>query len=270
MIVPNNKEHLIMTQLSATQTPAADNMNDAADSQRIIPADGDRNPARLNDGQDITYFAKHRHTVKAFAPDRMIAPEHVEKIRDLLRFSPSSTNAQPWKFILASTNEGKERIAKSTDERYPFNSPSIRNASHVVVFASRLAIEEDFLLKVLDQEEQDGRFDSDPETFRAQMHGGRSLFVNLHKQDMKDAQHWMDKQVYLNIGQFLLGVATLGIDAAPMEGIDTRVLDEQFGLREQGYNSLVVVALGYSDEEADYNARLPKSRLPLSDILIEA
>ena len=269
MIGPNSNGATIMTLLSATQKSSSGAADNVSEDQNIIPADGDRNPARLNVDRDITYFAKHRHTVKAFDPNRRIAPEYIEKIRDLLRFSPSSTNAQPWKFILASTDEGKDRIAKATDGLYPFNSPSIRNASHVVVFASRLAIEEDFLLKVLDQEEQDGRFDSDPETFRAQMHGGRSMFVNLHKQDMKDVQHWMDKQVYLNIGQFLLGVSTLDIDATPMEGIDTKVLDEEFGLREQGYNSLVVVALGYSDEEADYNAKLPKSRLPLSEILIE-
>jgi nitroreductase/dihydropteridine reductase len=259
--MPYSNGAIIMTLTSATQTSSSDTIDSVSQDQNIIPANGDRNPDGLNGDHDITYYAKHRHTVKAFDPDRKITPENVDKIRDLLRFSPSSTNAQPWKFILASTEDGKDQVARSTDERYPFNSPSIRNASHVVVFASRLAIEEDFLLKILDQEEQDGRFDSDPETFRAQMHGGRSLFVNLHKQDMKDVQHWMDKQVYLNIGQFLLGVATLGID--------TKALDEQFGLREQGYNSLVVVALGYSDEEADYNAKLPKSRLPLSEILTE-
>ena len=27
-------------------------------------------------------------------------------------------------------------------------------------------------------------------------------------------QHWMDKQVYLNLGQFLLGAAALGVDAS--------------------------------------------------------
>lgn len=218
---------------------------------------------------DITDFAKIRHTVKAYDSSKRIPDDKVEKIRELLRFSPSSTNAQPWHFVLASSAEGKERVAKATDRLYPFNRKSIIDASHVVVFASRLAIEEDFLLHVLAQEEKDGRFDGDPETFRTQMHAGRSLFVNLHKQDMKDVQHWMDKQVYLNIGQFLLGVAALGIDATPMEGIETKVLDEEFGLREQGYSSLVVVALGYRDPEADYNAQLPKSRLPYSDILTE-
>ena len=61
----------------------------------------------------------------------------------------------------------------------------------------------------------------------------------------------------------------MGLDATPMEGIETAVLDEEFGLREQGYSSLVVVALGYRNAKEDYNAALPKSRLPLNEIITE-
>ena len=217
---------------------------------------------------DITCYAKKRHTTKAYDPNRRIPDETVEKLKELLRFSPSSTNIQPWHFVIASTQEGKERVAKAT-EKYPFNRPSILNASHVVVFASRLAVDEDYLQHVLEQEDKDGRFDADKETHKPAMHGGRSLFVNLHKQDFKDVQHWMDKQVYLNLGQFLLGAAALGVDATPMEGIEIPVLDAEFGLREKGYSALFVVPLGYHDPEQDYNASLPKSRLPYSDILTE-
>lgn len=217
---------------------------------------------------DITYYAKKRHTTKAYDPNRRIPDETVEKLKELLRFSPSSTNIQPWHFVIASTQEGKERVAKAT-EKYPFNRPSILNASHVVVFASRLAVDEGYLQHVLEQEDKDGRFDTDKETHKPAMHGGRSLFVNLHKQDFKDVQHWMDKQVYLNLGQFLLGAAALGVDATPMEGIEIPVLDAEFGLREKGYSALFVVPLGYHDPEQDYNASLPKSRLPYSDILTE-
>ena len=217
---------------------------------------------------DITYYAKKRHTTKAYDPNRRIPDETVGKLKELLRFSPSSTNIQPWHFVIASTQEGKARVAKAT-EKYPFNRPSILNASHVVVFASRLAVDEDYLQHVLEQEDKDGRFDTDRETHKPAMHGGRSLFVNLHKQDFKDVQHWMDKQVYLNLGQFLLGAAALGVDATPMEGIEIPVLDAEFGLREKGYSALFVVPLGYHDPEQDYNASLPKSRLPYSDILTE-
>ncbi len=217
---------------------------------------------------DIIYYAKNRHTAKAFDPSKTISDENVDKIKDLLRYSPSSTNWQPWHFILATTQEGKERIAKSTAENYQFNSNSILNASHVVVFCTKLEANENHMLEVLDQENTDGRFVLGEE-YKQRTHTARTLFTNIHKHDLKDAQHWMDKQVYLNLGQFLLGVSTLGIDATPMEGIDTKVLDEEFGLREKGYGSLLVVPLGYHHQEEDFNAKLPKSRLPFSKILTE-
>lgn len=219
--------------------------------------------------QNILAVAKGRHTVKAYDPSRKIPDETIEQLKELLRISPSSTNLQPWHFIIASTDAGKDRVAKSTDTLYPFNSPSIRNASHVVVFASRLSVDEQYLQHVLEEESQDGRFDADKDTHKAKMHAGRSLFVNLHKQDFKDVQHWMDKQVYLNMGHFLLGAAALGVDSTPMEGIDIAALDEEFGLREKGFSSLAVVCLGYLDPANDYNADLPKSRLELSEIMTE-
>ncbi|PIB25157.1 NAD(P)H nitroreductase [Amylibacter kogurei] len=218
---------------------------------------------------DITSIAKSRHTAKAYDPDKKISDTDIEKVKELLRFSASSTNAQPWHFILASTAEGKDRIAKSSDGRFPFNSPSIRNASHVVVFASRTNVDEDYLLKILAQEESDGRFASDPETHKAQMHGGRSMFIDIFKNEKNNLQGWADNQTYLNVGQFLLGVAALGIDATPMEGIETDILDAEFGLTEKGYRSLVVVPIGYHKAPDDYNKALPKSRLPYSEILTE-
>lgn len=218
--------------------------------------------------QDITYYLKKRHTAKAYDPSKKISSGDIEKIKDLLRFSPSSVNSQPWHFIIASTTEGKERIAKSTERLYPFNRDSILNASHVVVFCSRQEIDKSYLSHIFEQEEKDQRFSGDAEAFKSKVHAGRSFFVNMHKYDCKDLQHWVDKQVYLNMGQFLLGVATLGLDATPMEGVELAVLDEEFGLREKGFTSLAVVTLGYHGEE-DFNAGLPKSRLPYSEIITE-
>lgn len=217
---------------------------------------------------DIVHYAKKRHTAKAYDANKKISEENIEKIKELLRFSPSSTNSQPWHFLLISSEEGKKRLAQANEAMFPFNNPSILSASHTVLFCSRLAIEDDHLSNVLEQEETDGRFAADP-SFKEQMDSRRKFFINIHKQDYKDVQHWMDKQVYLNIGQFLLGVATLGIDATPMEGVDVKSIDVEFSLRERGYTSLVAVTLGYHDEENDYNAALPKSRLEYSEILTE-
>lgn len=54
-----------------------------------------------------------------------------------------------------------------------------------------------------------------------------------------------------------------------MEGVETKVLDEEFDLPNMGYSSLFVVPLGYSDPKADYNGALPKSRLPREEIITE-
>jgi len=219
-------------------------------------------------GLNITDVSKTRYTAKAYDPSRKISDSDIEKVKEILRFSPSSTNAQPWHFLLLSSEEGKERLAKANESKFPFNNPSIRAASHVVVFAARTEITEDHLLQVLAQEEADGRFANDPETHKTQMHAGRSMFLNLHR-ELRDVAEWNARQTYLNVGQFLLGVAALGIDATPMEGIDNEAVDAEFGLAEKGLTCLVVVPIGYRNAAEDYNAALPKSRLPLDEILTE-
>lgn len=214
----------------------------------------------------ITEAANARFTVKEYDTERKISDADMAKLQDLLRLSPSSVNLQPWYFVIAQTPEGKARVAKATDEAFPFNSPKITNASHVVVFASLIDTDDAHLSKLLDKEAADGRFEADPEQFRADMDQGRRMFIDIHKTQLNDQQAWMDKQTYLNMGQFMLGAAALGIDTTPMEGVDTDVLDREFGLREKGYAALAVVSLGYH-AKSDFNADLPKSRLATDEII---
>lgn len=215
---------------------------------------------------DLVAAARQRHTVKAYQPGRRISDEDFATLCELIRLSPSSVNLQPWHVVIASTDEGKARVAKAAEGDYSYNGPSIRACSHAFVFASRVNADEAFLQQLLDQEEADGRFAADPEAFKSRQRGARKLYTDIHKFDTRDLQHWMDKQVYLNLGQFLLAAAVLGLDATPMEGVDLKVLDAELGLREKGFTSLFVVTVGYRDEDGDYNAKLPKSRLPLETI----
>ncbi|MFD1553391.1 oxygen-insensitive NAD(P)H nitroreductase [Putridiphycobacter roseus] len=202
-----------------------------------------------------------RYTTKAYDPTKKITGKDMEEIKNLLRMSPSSTNLQPWHFIIAETKEGKERITKGTEENFNFNTPKILDASAVVLFCARTSADDSYMKHLLDVEDKDGRYPN--EEIKKGTFGGRKLFADMHQYDLKDLQHWMEKQVYLNIGQFLLGVGSLGIDATPMEGIDVKALDQEFGLRAKGYTALVAVSLGYRSD-SDFNAtdKTPKSRLP--------
>ncbi len=215
---------------------------------------------------DIVSVALKRYSTKAFDPSKKLTAEEADKIKTLLQYSPSSTNSQPWHFIVASTEEGKARVAKSAAGNDTFNERKMLDASHVVVFCAKTAMDDAWLERVVDQEEADGRF-ATPEA-KAANDKGRRLFADMHRVSLKDDHQWMARQVYLNVGIFLLGVAAMGLDAVPIEGFDAEVLDAEFGLKEKGYISLVVVPVGHHSIE-DFNAGLPKSRLPLETTLTE-
>jgi len=206
-----------------------------------------------------------RYTTKEYDASKKISEADMVQIKNLLRMSPSSVNLQPWHFIIAETPEGKKRMAKGTQGFFSFNEPKITNASAVVLFCSKIDADDDYFKHIADTEDKNGRFPNND--IKNGFLGAVKAFAGIHKYDLKDLQHWMEKQVYLNIGNFLLGVASLNIDATPMEGIDVKILDEEFGLREKGYTALVAVSIGYR-ATTDFNSteKTPKSRLAEGEI----
>ena len=215
---------------------------------------------------NITEALDWRYSTKEFDPTKKISDKDFQTIKDLLRKSPSSTNLQPWHFVIASTEEGKNRVAKATEGFYQFNKAKVVNASHVVVFCTKIDADPEHMAKVLEKEDQDGRFATTEH--KDGMNNGRNMFANIHRYDLKDMTHWLEKQVYLNMGSLLLGAGLMEIDAVPMEGIDAKALDEEFNLREKGFTAFAVVSLGYR-ADSDFNAKLPKSRLAEEEIITE-
>ena len=61
--------------------------------------------------------------------------------------------------------------------------------------------------------------------------------------------------------------ARLGIDSTPMEGVDAELISEEFETELDGFICDVALAIGYHDRTEDYNATLPKSRLPKEQVI---
>jgi nitroreductase / dihydropteridine reductase len=215
---------------------------------------------------NIAELAVSRRTAKAFDPNKKIPESIMKELRVLLRHSPSSINSQPWHFIIASSGEGKARTAQAAQGPYAYNRPKILNASHVVVLCARTDMDEFHLAAILAQEKKDGRFPAVEDMEKQRK--SRAAYVNLHRFDREDVQHWMEKQVYLALGALLLGAAALQIAACPMEGFDPKTLDEKLGLRSRNLTAVVLVALGYAGLD-DWNVKLPKSRLPAESLFTD-
>jgi nitroreductase / dihydropteridine reductase len=54
-----------------------------------------------------------------------------------------------------------------------------------------------------------------------------------------------------------------------MEGFDGKSLDEILGLRAKGLRSVVILPLGYRQEEGDWLVKLPKVRRPQALFITE-
>ena len=219
----------------------------------------------MSHASSIAQTIFQRKTAKAFEPGCALTPEQSAAVRNLLRMSPSSTNAQPWHFFMATSESTKRRIATGAAGPFAYNEPKIMNAAEVVVLCARTRLDEDYLTQVLEQEAQDGRLAT--EEARTNQHNVRKGYVQKHEVDGA-LLNWTARQVYIALGFLLLGAAELGVDACPIEGFDRVAVDAELGLQAQGMTSVVLVALGRRSA-ADFNAALPKSRLPISQLVTE-
>ena len=114
---------------------------------------------------------------------------------------------------------------------------------------------------MVDNEQKEGRFLSQEEyDNRLEM---SKYYVDLFKQQ-KILKPWLNKQTYIALGSLLLSAGLLKIDATPIEGFDSHILDRV--LKLDGYSSSVIVSLGYRSEN-DLNSKLKKARLDINDII---
>ena len=210
----------------------------------------------------IAELVRTRHTCKAYDPQRPLSEEQLAQLQAILRFSPSSVNSQPWHFFLVSSDAGKAKLVPALTEH---NMEKVRSAPLTVVIATKTELDDAHLQALLAQEELDGRFGGNEEAKKG-ADGARRYYVGLNSTTAQKQQEWMARQAYIALGFLLMGAATLELDATPIEGFFPEKLDAALGLTEQGLKSVVVASIGHRSAQ-DFNATLPKSRLPADQLI---
>ena len=204
-----------------------------------------------------------RYTAKRYDPSKRIPQEELDIIYKAMCLSASSINSQPWKFIVIESDEAKQRLHDTFANKHQFNQPHVKSASHIVLFAYNPKYTREDYAKVVDQGIADGR--TAPEN-REQAFGSFA-FAELNTDDNGNTSRWTQSQTYLALGNTLHILARLGIDSTPMEGVDSELISEIFAEELDGYQCNVALAMGYHHSEEDFNAKLPKSRLPMEKVL---
>lgn len=210
----------------------------------------------MNQKHPIIEDLLERHTTKKYDPTRKIPQGDLDVLFEAMRLSASSINSQPWKFVVIESEEARTRMDKTFVHKYQFNQPHVFDSSQIILFAHNPRYTRDDYAEVVDKGIADQR--TKPEDREAAF--GAFMFAELNTDETGNTGSWTKAQTYIALGNTLHTLARLKIDATPMEGIDTDLVDEAFKKELDGYQCDVALAIGYHHPEEDYNAKLPKSR----------
>jgi nitroreductase len=198
-----------------------------------------------------------RYATKQFDPTRKISAQDWAALEEALVLTPSSIGLQPWTFLVIDDPTVRAELLLAS-----FGQPQVVDASHLVVFATKIAY---------------GEADVDAHIRQAAkvrgvgieaLAGLRTMALRTVVHGMTDAERraWAVNQAYIALGNFVTSAALLGIDAAPMEGFEKCRYDDILGLKARGLATSVMAAVGYRASTDKY-ARLPKVRFPRETVV---
>lgn len=205
-----------------------------------------------------------RYTTKRYDRNKRVSAEDLNVLLEAVRFSASSINSQPWKFIVLESDEAKQRLYRCVADSYAFNSPAVLDSSQVILFAHNSFYRREHYAEVVDDGIADGRIPADEREGAF----GAFFFAESNMDEQGNNGSWTRAQLYIALGNALHTLARLQIDSTTMEGIDSDLVSTEFKKELDGYRCEVALAIGYRDEQEDYNVNLAKSRRPAEQIFV--
>lgn len=201
---------------------------------------------------------KWRYASKAMNGQK-VEQEKVDRILEAAILAPTSSGLQPFEIFVVTNQAVKDQIKEAAS-----NQPQVSDCSHLLVFAAWDHYTAERINYMFDLTNEVRGFTNDG------WEGYRQFLLNAYtnKSPEENFIH-TSKQVYIAFGAALIAAAFEGVDATPMEGFSPEKVDEILGLKEKGLSSVLLLPLGYRDQEKDWLAQLEKVRKPKDKIITE-
>lgn len=200
-----------------------------------------------------------RYATKKFNPSKKVDQELVNKIIEAAWLAPTSSGLQPFQVINITNQKVKEDIAPIAS-----NQQQVVDCSNLLVFAAwdnytAERIEQIYHYTTTEREQEADRYKPYTEKLKA---------MYLSRPEEENFEH-ATHQAYIAFAFSMAMAAQLQVDTTPMEGFKRKALDKLLNLKELGLCSVLLLPLGYRDDENDWLVHLKKVRHPMSEFLIE-
>ena len=200
-----------------------------------------------------------RYATKKMDPAHPVPQDKVDRIVEAARLAPTSSGLQPFEIISVTSPKVRAKIRE-----IGWNQAQITDGSHLLVFAAWDNYTVERINHMFDLTNAVRGFKNEGwESYR------QMLLSSYPQRDAELNYQHAARQAYSALGVALMAAAEAQVDCTPMEGFDPAKLDETLGLRERGLRSVVILPLGYRQEEGDWLVKLTKVRRPLDQFLTE-
>ena len=189
-----------------------------------------------------------RHACKIFDETKKVSYEDINYILEAGRKSPSSFGMEPWKFLVITNQELKEKLKPVC-----WNQPQITTCSHLVVILAAIdavkpesgVVERKFKRREMPQEKVD-------------------FYINLYASHLantlssdENIYSWTAKQTGIAMGNMMTAAAIKGVDSCAIAGFEKEKVEEILGLDLTKYRLSVIIPFGYRINEQSSQLREP-------------
>lgn len=180
-------------------------------------------------------------------------------VLEAARLAPSAFGLQPYQIFVITDKNLLDQIRIFSN-----NQSQITDCSHLLVFAAWDGYSYERIGDVfLRTAKERGLADNAMEAYH------KGLWNLYEPLGPKWQIEHSAKQAYIALGLAVAAAAEQKVDASPMEGFDKTKMDEILRLEKMRLKSVVMLALGYRDEEKDWLVKLKKVRTPNEKFIIE-
>ena len=187
-----------------------------------------------------------RHACKIFDETKKVNSEDMNYILEAGRKSPSSFGMEPWKFLVITNEDLKEKL-----KPFCWNQPQITTCSHLVVILAAIdavkpqsgEVERKFKRREMPQDKLD-------------------FYMGLYSSHLADTLSsdeniyaWTAKQTYIAMGNMMSAAAIKGVDSCPIEGFEKQNVEKVLELDLTKYQVSCILPFGYRINEQSSQLR---------------
>ncbi len=209
--------------------------------------------------KDIISAMNWRYAVKRFNTKKKLTSTDLEALLEIARLSPSSLGLMPYKIVVIANNKKLRQKIYDT----ACDQPKITEAPYLLVFCTYRKLTTAFADSFIDLFAKERKLSNEQV---ANLRKARRAFIT--ETSHKELDEWAGDQAFIDLGVLIASAALLRIDAAPIGGFKSEVLDKVLNLKKYNLRSRVVCALGYRSDQ-DTEAKEKKVRFSKSDFVIK-